>query len=163
MSTSATHWPPQQDRDSLFVSPHEPIHAVTTLPRPRLLGRVAVTAIIVLAVQGGIFWQLHRSSAAKRRQVAVEMNDFEMRAHTLRSEMEALQGRLGQTQGEIDRLRARAVPSTPVSKPAVTGRRPPAASGKPKPPKPAQPPGEPASRPAPIVLSPGCANTPLGC
>jgi hypothetical protein len=166
------NWPPQQDQDSLFVSPREPDQVVTMSSRPRLLGRVAVTAILVLAVQGGVFWQLHRSSAAKRQQVAVEMQDFEARAQVLRSEMAALQGRLGQAQGALDQLQA--VPAATVStSAAVTGTRPVAAhspiASKPARPssaqatRPARPSSAQATRPAAIVLSPGCTSTPLGC
>lgn len=166
MSTNASHWPPQQDRDSLFVPPYEPAHA--TVRRPRLFGRVAVTVIIALAVQGGVFWQLHRSAAAKRQQVALEMRDFEQRAQELRAQMAALQGRLGQAQGEMERLHEHAVPSLPAKGPASASQRP-SATAKPKPRPAARPasaqPAQPAqpARPAPIVLSPGCANTPLGC
>lgn len=164
MSTSATQWLPQSDRDSQLVSPHESTHVMTTWPRPRRLGRIAVTAIIVLAVQGGIFWQLHRSSAAKRRQVAVEMHAFELRAQALRSDMEALQGKLGHTQGEIHRLHASPAPSASAPRPAAPALgRPPAQTGKPRPPRPPRPPSEVTVKPSPIVLSPGCANTPLGC
>jgi uncharacterized protein HemX len=160
MSTNASQWPPR-DRDSLFVSPHEPVRA--SLPRPRLLGRVAVTVIIALAVQGGVFWQLHRSAAAKRHQVALEMQDFEQRAQELRAQMAALQGRLGQAQGEIELLHEHAVSPGPAPRPASASQRPQAATVKPRPQQSARPPSAPATRPAPIVLSPGCADTPLGC
>jgi hypothetical protein len=160
MSTNASHWPPPQDRDSLFVSPYVPVPA--TLPRPRLLGRVAVTVIIALAVQGGVFWQLHRSAAAKRQQVALEMRDFEQRAQELRAQMEALQGRLGRTQGEIERLHEHAA-THPAPRPASASQRPSTTTVKPRPQQPARPASAPAARPAPIVLSPGCASTPLGC
>ncbi|HWN69628.1 MAG TPA: hypothetical protein VNM90_18430 [Haliangium sp.] len=140
---------------------HESTLVNTTWPRPRRFGRILMTVIIMLAVQGGIFWQLHRSFAAKRRQVAMEMQDFETRAQALRSNMEALQGRLGEAQGKFERLQALPAPSAPPSRPAapVVGR-PLAQSTRPRPPR---PPAHPAPRPAPIVLDPGCAKTPLGC
>lgn len=167
MSTSAMNWPPRPDEDSLFVSPRAPDQAVTS-QRPRLLGRVAVMAMLVLAVQGGIFWQLHRSSAAKRQQVALEMQDFEMRAQALRSEMAALQGRLGQARGEIDQFQA--TRSITGATPSITGAggvtpskpaRP--TSARERPSKPGQASVQAATRPAPIVLSARCTSTPLGC
>lgn len=162
MSTSATNFPPG-DRDSLFVSPCEPTHVITTWRRPHRFGRVAMMAIIMLAVQGGIFWQLHRSSAAKRQQVAAEMHEFQMRAQALRGEMEVLQGRLGRTHDQIERLQAdaREASAALAPKPAAPAASRPTVQARPRPSQPSRPGG--VTRPSPIVLDPGCANTPLGC
>jgi hypothetical protein len=165
MSTSAMNFPPR-DRDSLFVSPCEPTHVITAWRRPHRFGRIAMMAIIMLAVQGGIFWQLHRSSAAKRQQVAAEMHDFQMRAQALRGEMEALQGRIGRTHDEIERLQAdaRQASSALTPKPAAPAVSRPPVQARPRPLR-ASRPSQPSdvTRPSPIVLDPGCANTPLGC
>ena len=161
MSTSASNFPPR-DRDSLFVSPREPTHVITTWRRPHRFGRIAMMAIIMLAVQGGIFWQLHRSSAAKRQQVAAEMQDFQMRAQALRGEMEALQDRLGRTHDEIERLQADARQASALApKPAAPATSRPSVQARPRPLRPSRPSN--VTRPSPIVLDPGCANTPLGC
>jgi hypothetical protein len=163
MSTTATDWSRHQDRDSLFVSPRESTAVITTWRQPRRFGRIAVTVIIMLAVQGGIFWQLHRASALERQQVAAEMHDFQRRAQALRGEMEALQGRIGRTQSEIERLRARAgqAPPAPALQPAAPAASRPPAQARPRPPRPIRP--SDVTRPSPIVLDPGCADTPLGC
>lgn len=162
MSTSASNFP-RRDRDSLFVSSCESTHVITTWRRPHRFGRIAMMAIIMLAVQGGIFWQLHRSAAAKRQQVAAEMHDFQMRAQALRGEMEALQGRLGRTHDQIERLQAdaRQASSALAPKPAAPAAGRPTVQARPQPSRPSRPSS--VTRPSPIVLDPGCASTPLGC
>src|SRR5690606_4122514 len=129
-------WPPRPPSESLFVSPHEPMHDVSIAPRPRLLGRIAVVAIIVLAVQGGVFWQLQRSAADKRRQVAAEMHDFETRAGALRAGMAVLQSKIGATRSEIERLRTQPAPAPVAAPPAAEPSRPvgrPPAQARPRP------------------------------
>lgn len=115
-------------------------------------------AVIALAMVGGIVWQSHRAAEARRDQIAMETRDFELRTQALRAEMSTLQDRIGQTREQLGDLQARSVlPAHPRVEPRA--RKPPAA--RPQPPQQSRP-----ARPAPptrIVLTPGCANTPLGC
>jgi hypothetical protein len=119
-------------------------------------------AVIALALLGGVVWQSHRSAEARRAQVAMEMRDFEERTQALRAEMSTLQDRIGQTRDQLGDLQARAVlpvqPRAPRAgaRPAAPVRRP--AAARPQPLQQSRP-----ARPAPIVLTPGCADTPLGC
>jgi len=123
-------------------------------------------AVIALAMVGGIVWQSHRSAEARRDQVAMEMRDFEMRTQALRAEMSTLHDRIGQTREQLGDLQARAVlPAQPRVGPRA-GNRPAAAVHRPAAARPQPPQHSRPSRPAPptqIVLTPGCADTPLGC
>lgn len=157
-SSRVTDFSSSRDEESASLSPDELRH----LPgpgAPRRLGRVVLTVIIVLAMQAGIVWQLHRSAAARRDQLAMEMRDFAMRAQALRAEMSTLEDRIGQTREQLGTLQARpAPPAQPRVEPGA-GNRPARPGGKPTAARPQ--PSRPA--PAPIVLTPGCADTPLGC
>lgn len=153
-STRVTYFPSSGDEDS--ASPDEQRHLSGHLPAaPRRLGRVALMAVIALAMVGGIVWQSHRAAEARRDQIAMETRDFELRTQALRAEMSTLQDRIGQTREQLGDLQARSVlPAQPRVEPRA--RKPPAA--RPQPLQQSRP-----TRPAPIVLTPGCANTPLGC
>lgn len=161
-SSRVTDFSSSSDEESVTLSPDELRHLRGHHPgEPRRLGRVVLMVIIALAMQAGIVWQLHRSAAARRDQVAMEMRDFEQRAQALRAEMTTLQDRIGQTREQLGTLDARSAPaqaSEPRAEPRPGSR--PARPGKPAAARP-QP-----SRPAPpaqIVLTPGCTSTPLGC
>ena len=120
-------------------------------------------AVIALAMVGGIVWQSHRAAEARRDQIAMETRDFELRTQALRAEMSTLHDRIGQTREQLGDLQARAVlPAQPRvepragDRPAASVRKP--AAARPQPLQQSRP-----TRPAPIVLTPGCADTPLGC
>ena len=159
-SSRVTDFPSLTDEAPVSLSPDELRHVHRLRPRGlRRLGRVVLTVVTVLALQAGIVWQLHRSAAARRDQVAMEMRDFELRAQALRTEMSTLQDRIGQTREQIGALHASSAPPAQPRVESRPGNRPARPGSKPAPARPQR------SRPtpAPIVLTPGCADTPLGC
>lgn len=165
LSTRFMYFPSSGDADS--ASPDEQHHVLGHRARaPRRLGRIVLIAIIAVSALGGITWQLHRSTQARRAELAMEMRAFEQRTQALRAEMSTLQDRIAQTRDQLGNLHVRAAqpaqPAQPAqshgARPAAPVRRP--AAARPRPSQQARP-ARPT--PAPIVLTPGCADTPLGC
>jgi hypothetical protein len=153
-----THFSSASAAEPAFLSPDELHHLSGHQPGPRRrIGRVVLMVVTALVMQAGIVWQLHRSAATRRAEVAMEMRDFEVRTQALRAEMTTLQDRIGQTREQLGALHARSTPpapqrpaSHPATRPARPGNKP--TAGRPQP-----------ARPAPIVLTPACRDTPLGC
>lgn len=167
-SSRVTDFSSSRDEESVTLSPDELRHLHGRHPgEPRRIGRVVLMVIIALAMQAGIVWQLHRSAAARRDQVAMEMRDFEQRAQALRAEMSTLQDRIGQTREQLGTLDARSAPGQapgPGVEPRIESRpgNRPARPGKPATARP-QPSRRQPAPPAQIVLTPACRDTPLGC